>query len=170
MNDKTKFKFVSWDDLETDCAVIYSKMLKDNYKPDCIIGLFRGGIVPARIFSDYFNIWLDFFALDVKLYNGINKRMKKPKIRIFDEDIKGKEILVIDDIYHSGTTMKSVLEFLKGEKITTTTVFWKETAEEKPDYYAGVAKKDEWIVFPWEKREFKREFDKCREHNRKNYE
>jgi hypothetical protein len=50
------------------------------YKPDCIIGLLRGGVVPARIFADYYNIVLDFFALDVKLYNGIDERREKPLI------------------------------------------------------------------------------------------
>ena len=132
-------------------------MLRDNYKPDCIIGLLRGGIVPARIFSDHFNILLDFFALDVKLYDGINKRMEKARIKAFDGDVKGKSILCCDDIMDSGKTMEAVLEYLKGEKVTTATVFWKENSKTKPDYYAEIAKENEWIVFPFEVAEFNRE-------------
>jgi hypoxanthine phosphoribosyltransferase len=155
--DKIQFKFVSWNDLEEHCDKIYSQMVCNGYKPDCIIGLLRGGIVPARIFSDHFNILLDFFALDVKLYSGINKRMEKAKIRAFDGDVKGKSILVVDDIYDSGKTMEAVLDHLKGKKVTTATIFWKETAKAKPDYYAEVAKENEWIVFPFEVAEFNRE-------------
>jgi uncharacterized protein len=156
MKDDIQFKFVSWNDLEGYCDKIYSNMTKNNYKPDCIIGLLRGGIVPARIFSDHFNILLDFFALDVKLYTGINQKMEKAKIKFFDGDVKGK-VLIVDDIYDSGKTMEAVLEYLKGKDITTATVFWKETAKTKPDYYAEVAKENEWIVFPFELAEFNRE-------------
>jgi hypoxanthine phosphoribosyltransferase len=133
-------------------------MLRDNYKPDCIVGLLRGGIVPARIFSDYFNIMLDFFALDVKLYEGINRRKEKPVIGPFSYDlVKKKDIFIVDDIFDSGKTMEAVLEYFRKEKVTTATLFWKETASKKPNYYAEVAKKDEWIVFPFEKHEFRRE-------------
>ena len=150
------FKFISWNDLEYYCDKIYTQMLKDDCKPDCIIGLLRGGIVPARIFSDHFNILIDFFALDVKLYTGVNRRMEKAKIKAFDGDVKGK-ILVVDDIYDSGKTMEVVLEHLKGKEVTTATIFWKESAKNKPDYYAEVAKENEWIVFPFEMAEFNRE-------------
>lgn len=150
------FKFISWNDLEYYCDKIYAQMLKDNYRPDCIIGLLRGGIVPARIFSDHFNILIDFFALDVKLYKGVNERMEKAKIKAFDGDVKGK-ILVVDDIYDSGKTMEAVLEHLRGKEVKTATIFWKESAKNKPDYYAEVAKENEWIVFPFEMAEFNRE-------------
>jgi len=159
MKDNIQFRFVSWTDLEAYCDEIYAQMLCNNYKPDCIVGLLRGGIVPARIFSDYFNVLIDFFALDVKLYNGINDKNDEVKIKFFDGDVKGKNILIVDDILDSGKTMEAVLSYfyLKGEKVTTATVFWKEAAKSKPDYYAEVAKKDEWIVFPYEMAEFNRE-------------
>ena len=156
MKDNINFKFVSWNDLESYCDKIYSQMVKDDYKPDCIIGLLRGGIVPARLFSDHFNILLDFFALDVKLYNGINDRMEMAKIKAFDGDVKGR-ILLVDDIFDSGKTMEAVLDHLNGKQVTTATIFWKETAKNKPDYYAEVAKENEWIVFPFEMAEFNRE-------------
>jgi hypoxanthine phosphoribosyltransferase len=53
--------------------------------------------------------------------------------------------------------MEAVLEYLKGEKVTTATVFWKENSKTKPDYYAEIAKENEWIVFPFEVAEFNRE-------------
>lgn len=153
-----KFRFLSWPDIEKSCLSIYKQMVVNNYVPDSIIGLLRGGVVPARIFADYFGIVLDFFALDVKLYDKIGVRKEEPVIRYsFKEDDLNGKVLVIDDIYDSGTTMKAVLEHLKGKDITTATLFWKETANTKPDYYAEISKKNEWVVFEWEKREFERE-------------
>jgi len=142
-------------------------MYEKKYRPQCVIGLLRGGIVPARIFSDYFDILLDFYALDVKLYDGINKRRDEPTVKAFNGDVKDKSILIVDDIWDSGKTMKAVLNTLEGEDITTATLFWKEKADKKPDYYAKVAKKNEWIVFPWERDEFRRELIKGKDNERK---
>ncbi len=69
------------------------------------------------------------------------------------------KILIIDDIYDSGRTMQAVLGYLGKEDVTTATLFWKETASQKPDYFANVAKKEEWIIFPWEQYEFEREMN-----------
>lgn len=145
--------YPTWRDIELDCYQV-AKRIKWDYKPQVIIGLLRGGIIPARLLADFFDVQMDFFALDVKFYTGINKRRSKSIIRHFDADIKGKNILIVDDIWDSGKTMQAVLKYLKGENIQTMTVFWKETAKERPDYYANTVKKEHWIVFPWEYYEF----------------
>jgi len=152
---------LTWEDIDVACRCIYLKMKKDNYKPEAIVGLLRGGVIPARIFCDYFDVTLDFFAIDIKLYNGIGKRNEKPKIREFEEDlIRGKKILICDDILDSGKTMEAILEHLKGEDITTATLYCKETAKIKPNYYAEISGENTWIVYPWEEEEFKKETSK----------
>lgn len=154
-----QFRFLNWYDIDSTCLSIYSQMKSANYVPDAIIGLLRGGVVPARIFADYFGIVLDFFALDVKLYDGIGVRKKEPVIRygFKHNDVEGKKILVVDDIFDSGKTMHAVLDHFEGKDITTATLFWKETANKKPNYYGDVVKHEEWLVFPWETMEFKKE-------------
>lgn len=154
-----KFRFLDWYDIDGLCLSLYSQMAKNAYVPDAIIGLLRGGVVPARIMADYFGIVLDFFALDVKLYEGIGIRKASPIMRYAfkHKDIEDKKILVIDDIWDSGKTMRAVLDHFEGKEIVTATLLWKETAIEKPNYYAEVSKDEEWVVFPWEPFEFKRE-------------
>ena len=136
-------------------------MKADNYQPEAIVGLLRGGVIPARIFCDYFNVTLDFFAIDVKLYNGIGTTEEKPKIREFEEDlIRGKRILIIDDILDSGKTMDAILNHLSGENITTATLYCKRTAKRKPDYYCDMVEECVWLNFPWEKNEFKKQTER----------
>jgi len=134
-------------------------MLKDNYAPSAIIGLLRGGVVPSRILADYFGIVLDFFALDVKMYDKIGVRKEEPIIRYTfkRKDVEGKKILVIDDIWDSGMTMKAVMDHFEGKDIVTATLLWRENAIKKPNYYAEVVKENIWTIFPWETMEFKRE-------------
>ncbi len=154
-----EFRFIGWEEIEKSCLSMYSQMCYDKYRPDAIVALLRGGIVPGRLFSDYFNIMLDFFALDVTLYSGIGVANEKPDIKPFTGDINDKKILVIDDIWDSGKTMNAVLNYLGGEDITTATLFWKETANDKPTYYSEVSKENEWVVFPFERQEFMREME-----------
>ena len=154
-----KYKILSWYNIDASCREIYKNMELDRYKPDCVIALLRGGVIPARIFSDFFDILLDFYALDVKLYNGIGITNDKPEIRtFFGADISNKNILIIDDIWDSGKTMAAVLEHFKihREMITTATLFYKQSAMGMPDYYYETVMDDEWVVFPWERDEFAR--------------
>jgi len=124
----TKYIHLSWMDVEEACIKIYEEMKRDGYTPQSIVALLRGGVVPARIFSDYFDILLDFFALDVKLYDGINDRRDQPDIKEFYGDVRGKETLIVDDIWDSGKTMNAVLNYLGEEKVKTATLCWKKTA------------------------------------------
>ena len=140
------YKFVSWGRHEAICYSIIDKMVSDGYKPDCIIGLLRGGVIPARIFSDYFDIILDFYAIDVKSTNGVNKYMSEAVVREFNiKNFHCKNILVIDDIWDTGKTMNAILKELKGEKVTTATLYWKNFAVGRPSYYEMTEESNEWI-------------------------
>ena len=151
------YKYLSWEDVEQDCLSIYANMRKDNYKPEVILGLLRGGVVPARIFMDFYDVSLDFCTLDVKMYDGIAIRRNSPVIKDFLGDkINGKRVLIADDIWDSGKTMNAVLEYLKPKNVsvTTATLYWKATAKDKPNYYAQIVGENEWVIFPFEKYEF----------------
>lgn len=152
-----KFEHVSWEKIEEYCLDICRRMDEDGYKPDVVIGLMRGGIVPARIFADYYDIFLDFFAVDVKLYDGIGVRKESPIVKPFHLDIdRNKNVLVVDDIFDSGKTMSAILDLLKDKNVKTATLFHRKSAKKKPDYFS-VSVDDEWVVFAWEKSEFRRQ-------------
>ena len=156
MND-INYDFLSWANMEGLCADIHFQMILKKYKPDCIIGLSRGGIVPARLFSDYFDVVEDVFSLDIKMYTGIKSVMEEAVIRPFHDDVKGKKILIVDDIWDSGMTMRAVLKYLQGEDLTTATLYKNPKVVDGPNYYGTLSKEGTWVVFPWEKEETKRE-------------
>ena len=45
-------KFYSWHDVEVMCTNIVTQMYKDKWTPDYIVGITRGGNVPAAIISN----------------------------------------------------------------------------------------------------------------------
>ena len=44
-----KKKYYSWADVEKMCVNIVNKMYADNWKPDYIVGITRGGNVPLLL-------------------------------------------------------------------------------------------------------------------------
>jgi len=47
-----KYQYVDWDTLYHLCSQIYETIRADSFKPDLIVGIARGGWVPARILAD----------------------------------------------------------------------------------------------------------------------
>ena len=47
-----KKHYYSWIDVEKMCVSIVNQMYKDNWRPDYIVGITRGGNVPATIISN----------------------------------------------------------------------------------------------------------------------
>lgn len=165
----TAFEHVSWDDIEKSCLSMYARMQQSHYKPDVIIGVLKGGGIPASLFVDYFGVSMELASLTAKSYVGTNKVKKVELFPNFDiKDLKGKHVLVVDDIWDTGETMESILyEFGSEYSVTTATLFYRTKMIEAgsfnssphidrshtPDYYDKTVT-NEWVVFPWEKYEF----------------
>jgi hypoxanthine phosphoribosyltransferase len=112
----------TWKDIEHMIQTINNMMFADNWRPDYIVGLTRGGLVPATIMSNMTGIMMH--ALDVRFrdtdlnYIGpeSNCWMAEDAFGYVNEDerevlktrwdiTKRKKILIIDDINDSGKTL-----------------------------------------------------------------
>ncbi len=73
MNKKSQqWELVSWE-LFYDMARQLAFMIhNDNYRPDIIIAIARGGYTPARILSDYLGV-MDIASFKVKHYKSTQK-------------------------------------------------------------------------------------------------
>ncbi len=84
-------------------------------KFDLVVGIKRGGLIPASILAYKLNLPLDF--LEIKLYEDgpmPKKIYEKPKIVSIPvkEIIKNKRILLVDDIENTGETINKAKELL----------------------------------------------------------
>ena len=51
-----KKKYYSWADVEKMCVSIVNKMYADNWRPDYIVGITRGGNIPATIIQGRYDV------------------------------------------------------------------------------------------------------------------
>jgi uncharacterized protein len=111
-----KKHYYSWTDVERMCVSIVNQMYTDNWRPDYIVGLTRGGNVPATIISNMTGIRCE--ALKVSLRDDemgpeSNLWMSEDAFGYVPleeqetcrwDNKKRKNILVVDDINDTGAT------------------------------------------------------------------
>ena len=113
-----KKHYYSWQDVENACVNIALQMYKDAWRPDYIVGITRGGNVPATILSNMLDIRCE--ALKVSLRDGggdseTNCWMSEDAFGYVNEEEratlksrwdlhKRKNILIVDDINDTGAT------------------------------------------------------------------
>lgn len=135
-----RHEYLSDTDVKNCLMDIIRQMYIDGFKPDVVVGLVRGGAVPANLISQF---------LDVPCYM-VNK----------DEDVHklppGHNVLVIDDINDTGKAMTEISNYFSHEYETNfkyATLISNMTSSFEVDYFSidiNKLEEDIWIVFPWE--------------------
>jgi uncharacterized protein len=147
---------MSWDATIRHCEELAGKIT--DFRPDVIVGLSRGGLVPARIMSDMLDV-REVGILGVTFYKAMGKATDFPRItQDLTMDLSGRRVLMVDDVADTGRSLLVAKDYLqrKGVKeIRIATIHYKPNSEFKPDYF--VASTTSWIVYPWERREIERE-------------
>lgn len=146
-----EFEVISWEHFYQLTLELVEKVLKSGYKPDVIIGVSRGGLVPLRIFSDEYEE-TEIGVIRVAFYEDVKKTGSKPRIlQDVNVDVSGRRILVVDDVADTGRSLETVRKHLKGKgasDVKIAAVYYKPWSILKPDYY--VKKTEKWIIFPHE--------------------
>lgn len=86
-------------------ARICREITTDNWKPDYIVGLTRGGLLPAVMISHYLNTSMQ--SLDVSLRDGGEC---VSNLGMAEDAFTGKNILIVDDINDQGSTLNWIMQ------------------------------------------------------------
>jgi len=126
----------------------------DGFKPDIIVGIARGGLVPSRILADLLET-RDFAIITIEYYVGIGQTRKEPVLKqCLHTQLTDKKVLLVDDVSDGGRSLqlaKKHLEQQGAEEIKIATIYCKPGTITLPDYFEKQTSR--WIVFPWEARE-----------------
>ena len=156
---------ISANDLLEDSWRLAARILQDGFRPDHVIGVWRGGgpvAVAVHEALDAAGVHADTSAVRTRAYDGVDQQASHVEItglteiasRLTPED----SILIVDDVFETGRSLETLLQAMKtvcGERLPhtiRTSVVWykpeRNTTTMKPDYF--LHQTDRWLVFPHE--------------------
>lgn len=158
-----KYLHYSYDNMVADLKRIINMITIADWQPDLIIGLTRGGLVPAVMMSHYYNVPLVPINLSLRDFKNDYESVLVELNQITPKYFNGKyeNILVVDDILDSGDTLDELSRiFMLLDKdakldIKYATLFYNTSNEKKfvPNFYGQPIDKQieaPWIIFPFE--------------------
>jgi len=157
--------YIDANELLQDSFRLAVKIFQSGFRPDLIIGVWRGGTPVAMAIHEYFEfkgIITDHVAIRAASYTGINERKKEVKVTgleyVFDNTGPEARMLIVDDVFDSGNSFRTILSLLQekyGDGIYQRARIacpWYKPGNNQtslvPNYY--LHETDNWLVFPHE--------------------
>ena len=151
----------TWADVSVTVETLAGQVRADRM-PDVLVGVLRGGIVPAVLFSHLLGV-REVRAVEVvhTLDDTVNAdKSGTPHVvnAATLADLTGMDVLLVDDIAGSGDTLVCTVGLLHaaGAKTVRTAVLTVNRANwRRPQNPADVVtylghQVDSWVIFPWE--------------------
>ena len=156
--------FIRSENLIQDSFKLAWRVYEDGYRPNYIIGVWRGGTPIGIAVQEFFSVLgvpSDHIAIRTSHYQGIDERGSDVEVYGLNYIIKQVEsedsLLIVDDVHDTGVSIEKIVSDLKvackknTPEIRIATPYFKpskNTTGRKPDYY--LHETDKWLVFPHE--------------------
>jgi xanthine phosphoribosyltransferase len=99
---------ISWNEFQGLVAKICRDIATSEWRPDYIVGITRGGLLPAVMISQYFNVPCETLKVSLRDHSGENPT--ESNLWMAEDAFNGKKILVVDDINDTGATINWILQ------------------------------------------------------------
>jgi len=127
---------VSWSEIEKLTKILSQKITSLPQEFSSISTISRGGLVPARLLADH--LGLDTILVDQKKISS--------------------DSIFVDDIYDSGNTFKKIINKVDNPSNFVYATLFARRGKKYPKQliYAKKTSNNSYIVYPWDKLEYKR--------------
>lgn len=162
--------YYTWRDVEHYTQEILRQICSDAWRPDYVVGLTRGGLVPANLISQYLGCRMETLKVSLRDSDSESESNLWMAEDAFGHEMdQPKRILIVDDINDTGATLNYIREDwpsgcfpddarwteVWGSNVRVAVLVDNESSKsEIPVSYSAVdinkAEQDSWIVFPWE--------------------
>ena len=161
--------YYTWSDVEHHTQEILRQICSDSWRPDYVVGLTRGGLVPANLISQYLGCRMETLKVSLRDDTECESNLWMAEDAFGHDMEHPKNILIVDDINDTGATLNYIREDwpsgcfpdnprwaeVWGSNVRVAVLVDNESSKsEIPVSYSAVdinkAEQDSWIVFPWE--------------------
>ncbi|AQL56931.1 hypoxanthine phosphoribosyltransferase [Abyssicoccus albus] len=153
LDQDIKSVVVSKERIEEICQTLGERITKDYRDKDLIcIGLLKGCSFFMTDLLKYVDTHLEIEYMDVSSYHGSTESTGEVKINLdLSRSVEGKDLLIVEDIVETGTTLNSIIDLLtyrKAKSIEIVTLLDKPNRRKIPmtPKYIGETIPDEFVV------------------------
>ncbi len=154
-------KYITANQLLTDSFKLGAAVYHSGFRPDLIIGIWRGGTPVAIAVHEYFKYMghaSDHIAIRAISYSGIAKRhdyVEVAGLEYLQKNNNYINLLIIDDVFDTGNSFKTTLNLMReisdNFNIKIASPWYKPVNNQTdllPDFF--IHQSDQWLVFPHE--------------------
>ena len=157
--------YISANELLRDSFELALRVMKDGFRPDFIVAVWRGGTpvgIAVQELLSYCGVTTDHIAIRTSYYQGIDKTKREVQVHnlgYLSENLNYEHsLLIVDDVFDRGRSIQAILRELNRllrrnmpKEVRIATVWYKpekNLTELQPHYY--VHETAQWLVFPHE--------------------
>lgn len=121
MENDMKELLLSEQDIQNLCHQLGEQITKDYQGKDLLcIGILKGSILFMTDLIKRINLPLAIDFMDVSSYHGGTESTGEVQIlKDLSTSIENKDVLIVEDILETGTTLKSITELLKSRRVNS---------------------------------------------------
>lgn len=153
-------RYIGWEDLHESRNSIITHMLRDQWCPQLVVGLSRGGLPLATMLSHSLDVPMAVITLSLR--DHIDENLDLGNFQHVVKQLQsGRRVLVVDDINDTGNTLSKLSGMIQKSlgvssaplNLRYATMLNKESSQFHVDYTWQQIQPDHdhvWWVFPWE--------------------
>ncbi len=148
------YEVPTWNQIYDMLLLQAQKIQQTGFQPSVVVAVARGGLVPGRVLCDLLEVPA-LAVTQIQFYTNINQTALQPTLKQpLTLPVKGKNVLLVDDIADTGQSLRFAQTYLKTEGAQdqkTATLYTKPQSQLTPDFYEQQTSR--WVVFPWDTKE-----------------
>lgn len=151
----------SWMQVDEMNRALATQIVMDGFSPDVIVGILRGGCVPAVHLAHLLQVRTMYAVLfQTTLSDEVRAPRTEPRLlaELPPEAVRDRKVLLVDDVINTGLTMQSAVQIVRAHnpsELKTAVLVWDTLAPDglnlipsiRCDYWIQYV--DAWVTFPW---------------------
>lgn len=147
-------RYLSNDNVEELVRKIIVSIEESDWEPEIIVGISRGGLLPAVMLSHYFEC-----PMQPLVWSTRDTEQQESNCWLAEDAAAGKHTLIVDDIIDTGKTISQIMDDWDlsvvqnidwGNTVKVAGLQLRDSSEYDPAYVGELITNSEWQVYPWE--------------------